>query len=110
MKNYLRAKYDFSRLEKVLTWLSSRKNDRNEVYVTFNIKTIDDDTGKAVMAGYFTMKPDELASILNKYGVTIKILDLLYYDEKIVPIQGACDSRPHVVKMYFDCDDQKLSL
>jgi hypothetical protein len=103
-------KYDFFKLISVLNYLDDLISERKVVYVTFYIKTISDETLKVIMNGFFTMKPDELSEILVKYDTSVVELNLRYYEEKEIPIQGACDSRPHVVKMYFDCDDQKIEL
>ena len=62
------------------------------------------------MEGWFTMTPYELLAILDGYSITIQYLNLNNYEIKHVPIRGACDSRPHVVKMYFDCGEEKFEL
>ena len=56
------------------------------------------------------MSPEDLLGIFDAYGMMVESFTMSNYEIKHVPIRGACDSRPHVVKMYFDCGEEKFEL
>ena len=58
-----------------------------------------------VVEGWRTEHPESLYSSIMKYGNTVEELELDVVKVSEVPLQGACDTRPHVVTKVFEGKD-----
>ena len=61
-----------------------------------------------VVEGWRTEHPESLYSSIMKYGNTVEELELDVVKVSEVPLQGACDSRPHDIGFSFKGDNDEL--
>jgi len=98
---------DFRLLESMMEFLETYENTRTLVYVLLRTEISDDNTGE-VSVETVPQRPHNIYSGLTKYQETLLNFKLYWYQVREVPVEGACDTRPHEIAMKFESDGDKI--